>query len=148
MTILNQLFTRIVREPQPEPFEPDIAEDVVTAFCYALEHFAPTPGCVADESELPYPKETIKQALLWRMHRTSDADFRDSLKVAFVALADWQEGVGPEHRGLDIARLPTGLARRERATWIAENAIDGAEWTARSNAEAERLHRELMADGV
>ena len=148
MTILNQFFTRTIPETRPDTVDPAVAEDVVTAYCYALEFFAPTPGCVADESELPFPKETIKQALRWRMQHTSDADFRDSLKVAYVALADWQQGVGPDHRGLAMLPGQDGLARTTEASWITERAVEGAQWTARSNAEAERLHRELMALGI
>lgn len=149
MPNLTNLFLRPpLRHRKPVMFHPDIGEDVVSAYCHVLDGLAPVPGCVADVSELPYPKETIKEALRWRLQRTTDEDFRDTLKVAYVALADWQEGVGPEHRGLDVTRLPAGLSPRERAELIAEKAVDAAQWSARSNAEAERLHRELAALGV
>jgi hypothetical protein len=147
MTMLDSLFSRAPRRNAAE-FDPDIGEDIVAAYCQALEESAPLPGCVADVEELPYPKETIKEALRWRLQRTSDVDYRDTLKVAYVALADWQPGVGPRHRGLDLTQLPPDLSRQQRLERIAEQALEGAAWSARSNAEAEQLHRELVALGV
>jgi hypothetical protein len=49
----------------------------------------------ADASELPYPRSTIKSALIATITTTQDANARDELISAFVHLADWQEGIGP-----------------------------------------------------
>jgi hypothetical protein len=65
-----------------------------------------------------------------------------------VALSDWQEGVGAEHRGLDVGKLRQDLSVRERAEVIAEKVVEGATWAGKSNAEAKGLHRELSALGV
>jgi len=146
MNILRKFTSRT--EAQPRDLDPAFVEDVVSAYCYVFEFHAPTPGCVADVAELPYAKQTIKDALQARMLKTVDADFRDTLKVAYVGLADWQEGVGPDHRGLDPAKLPENLAATERAARIVEQAIEGDTWRSRSNTEARRLHRELAALGV
>jgi hypothetical protein len=135
---------------QPEAIDvpPEDFEDVVSAYLFHLERSAPTPGCVADVRELPCAKETIKSALRWRLLHTGDADFRDTLKVAYVALSDWQEGVGAEHLGLDAGKLGPDLTAAERAAMIAAKAVEGATWAGKSNAEAKGLHRELSALGV
>lgn len=145
MTFLQKLLHSDAPPPAVREMDPDFVEDVVSAYCYVFEFHAPVPGCVADVAELPYSKQTIKDALRARLLVTSDTNFRDSLKVAYVGLADWQEGVGPDHRGLDPARLPEGLHAEERAARIVEQAIEGDTWRAKSNSEARRLHRELAA---
>jgi hypothetical protein len=146
--IRNSLLSKSMNQPAAAAHASVDFEDVVSAYLFHLEHSAPTPGCVADVRELPCSKETIKQALRWRMLRTPDADFRDTLKVAYVALSDWQEGVGAEHLGLDVGKLPAGMTVRERAEVIAGRVVEGATWAGRSNAEAKGLHRELSALGV
>jgi hypothetical protein len=148
MTIRNSLLSHPMSRPATAAFEADDFEGVVSAYLHHLERSAPTPGCVADTRELPCSKETIKTALRWRLLHTGDADFRDTLKVAYVALSDWQEDVGAEHRGLDLARLRKGLTFRERAEVIAEKAVEGATWAGKSNAEARQLHGELSALGI
>jgi hypothetical protein len=148
MTIHNSPLSHPMGRSAAAAFEPDDFEGVVSAYLCHLERSAPTPGCVADVMELPCSKEAIKTALRWRLLHTGDADFRDTLKVAYVALSDWQEDVGAEHRGLDMARLRKGLTFGERADAIAERAVEGATWAGKSNAEARRLHGELSALGI
>jgi hypothetical protein len=148
MRLHNSLLPSRMNQPAAVDTAPEDFEDVVSAYLFHLERSAPTPGCVADVRELPCSKETIKRALRWRLLHTGDEDFRDTLKVAYVALCDWQEGVGAEHRGLDAGKLRPDLSVGERAAMIAEKALEGATWAGRSNAEAKGLHRELSALGV
>lgn len=148
MTLRNSLLSIRMNQPAAVDIPPEDFEDVVSAYLFHLERSAPTPGCVADVRELPCSKEAIKRALRWRLLHTGDADFRDTLKVAYVALCDWQEGVGAEHRGLDAGKLRPDLSAGERAAMIAEKAVEGATWAGKSKDEAKGLHRELSALGV
>jgi len=56
-----------------------------------------------DASELPYPKATIKLALIAAITVTEDTKMREQMRSAFVQMADWQEGIGPgPHSVVDL----------------------------------------------
>jgi hypothetical protein len=59
---------------------------------------------IADVSELPYPKATIKSALLAALSVTTDMKMREQLKAGFVMLANFQENVGPGPYPFDSKR--------------------------------------------
>ena len=60
---------------------------------------------MADKSKLPFPKEKIKAALIIGLKATTDQRMREMLKVGYIQLADWQEGVGETDQGLDLANM-------------------------------------------
>lgn len=62
---------------QPSEMSLVDVEKIVQAYGATLEHNAPTPGCVADVSKLPYPKEEIKRALIVALRSTKDPKMRD-----------------------------------------------------------------------
>lgn len=84
------------------PVPHTIPTDIVGAYAWHLENRAPTPGCYADESELPYPKQAIKDALQDKIGREPNDDRRQLLASAYIQLADWQPGVGARHVGIDL----------------------------------------------
>ena len=49
---------------------------------------------IRDATELPYPKEVIKQAILAALRSTSDDKARDQLSGGLLFPSDWQPGVG------------------------------------------------------
>jgi hypothetical protein len=53
-------------------------------------------------SDLPYPKERIKQAIIHGIREGDDPKFREQLKAAYVTLADWQVGFGNGSRELNL----------------------------------------------
>ena len=55
---------------------------------------ARSPSVVADITELPYPKDEIKRAILTMLYVTTDSQLREHLKGGFVSLAGFQAGVG------------------------------------------------------
>ncbi len=123
------------------------AEVVVTAYGAILES-GPVPGTVADDSELPFPKETIKQALLLLLRTRSDPKLREHLKSGFILLADWQSGVGPVRLGVDFTKIDLTqdamvLAKRHKA-----DAEAAEKWLAVAKAEQEALVTELQALGL
>jgi hypothetical protein len=66
----------------------------------------PAPGCIADTKKLPYDKEIIKTALILSLKLCDDPEMKEMLKVAYVGLADFQDGVGLVDVGLDMRKLP------------------------------------------
>lgn len=66
----------------------------------------PAPGCIADAKKLPYDKQTIKNALMLSMKLCDDSKIKEMLKVAYISLADFQNGIGETDVGLDIRKFP------------------------------------------
>jgi hypothetical protein len=48
---------------------PSLAEKIIQDYGAILQSSAPLPGCVADVSKLPHPRERIKEALVAPRHR-------------------------------------------------------------------------------
>ena len=123
------------------------AEVIVTAYGAILAS-GPVPGTVADISELPFPKETIKQALLLLLRAKGDSKLREHLKSGFMLLADWQPGVGPVRLGFDVTKIDLTqdamvIAKRHKADAdAAEKGLTAAK------AEQEILVKELQTLGL
>jgi Na+-translocating ferredoxin:NAD+ oxidoreductase RnfC subunit len=60
------------------------AEKIIQAYGTVLQTQAPTPGCVADISKLPFSKEKIKAAIIIGLKSTNDQQMREMLKVAYI----------------------------------------------------------------
>lgn len=84
---------------------PERAETIIQAYGAILETRAPSPGCVADVTKLPFSKQEIKDALVLGLKTTTNPQTRDLLKIGCIHLPDWQDGVGEEDQGLDPSKL-------------------------------------------
>jgi hypothetical protein len=136
-------FTRTSSTSQQAPISHAEAEKVVQAYGAILQHSAPAPGCVADISKLPYPKEQIKQALITALRLTKDAPVREQLKGGYVLLANWQPGVGSTDLGLDISRIDQTDDTQKQAQQVVAQSSDFGKWTPIVNAEGHALESEL-----
>jgi hypothetical protein len=102
---------------------------------------------VADISELPYPKPEIKAAIVSVLLCNPDSKIREQLRSAYVTLANWQEGVGPDPRAFDLTTHFRGddiVAEAKRVS-AASPAI--MEMEGKVIAEMQRLLAELKALG-
>ena len=72
------------------------ADEIVDACAGQLGADALSMKTVFDVNALPYSKDDIKSALADRIKRTWRRIDRDRLKLSYVSLAYWQEGVGDE----------------------------------------------------
>jgi hypothetical protein len=122
--------------------------DIVTKYGAVLESEAPMPGCVADVTKLPFPKAEIKEALVHALRVTSDAKMKDFLKIAYVQLADWQEGVGANNPGLDIGKVDRSASIEAQAIQIASMSKGQNKWSQLALAEGESLKKELEEKGL
>lgn len=121
------------------------ALEIARAYGAALE--ARAPGVVADTAALPYPKESIKWALLLLMGAIADPAAREPLKAGFVALAEWQAHADFA-AGFDSMRLrrrldPLALAQEFAAMRTPEDRWNAAARDEQAALVAELRRREL-----
>jgi len=137
-------------ETRLEKYEanPSDRESVVQAYGNILANNAPVPGCVADTSKLPYPKETIKEALITALKLTEDQQMKEHLKVGYIQLADWQEGVGKTDQGFDVSALEMKQDNQSLAKAMLEKTSGAEKWTTMAQKEAETLKQELQELGL
>jgi hypothetical protein len=103
MGLLSKLFGR--KAESAPSMTTQRAVEIINKFGSVLEHEAPAPGCVADVTKLPFPKDQIRQALIIGLRANSDPKMKEMLKVAYIELANWQPGVGSVDQGLDASKL-------------------------------------------
>ncbi|GEM_PF-838412 len=122
--------------------------DVVQVYGDVLQTSKPAPGTVADVSKLPYPKSTIKTALIAAIKSTEDAQMKEHLKAAFIMLADWQDGVGETDKGISVADLNQEEDPEKQAKKLIDNSDDFNRWSAIMLKEQETLKQELIDLGL
>lgn len=120
--------------------------EIVSAYGTVLEA-GPVPGTVTDERELPYPKQTIKQALLILLKTTTDPQMRGNLKAGYICLSDWQQGVGPNRVGFDIRTIDQTGDALSIAKRIAATEEAAKPWLAKAEEENKTLVAELREMG-
>lgn len=120
--------------------------EIVSAYGTVLET-GPVPGTVADERELPYPKQTIKQALLVLLKATTDPQMRGNLKAGYICLSDWQQGVGPNRVGFDISKIAQTGDALSIAKRIAATEEAAKPWLAKAEEENKILVADLREMG-
>ena len=131
------------RDAKPTQLDAATAQQIIRDYGAATVSMAVRGIAISDVGKLPHSKDQIKQALMLAAAMTSDRAAREQLKVAYIALADWQEGVGNE--------IPDGmgtgatLGRGLRAPTIL--FIDGGrrlvEWNPTVAAEMKMLGQEF-----
>ncbi len=145
---MSQGFFDPVLEAIAASAAPDLrtaqARAVVADYGVFLENRAPPPGSVADERDLPYTKEIIKWALQGVFALARDPAHRETLKIGYLRLADWQ----PTHRSAFV-----GLSHRASvdplllAQRLAAEKAPEQKWMAASQAERSALVGELRRLG-
>ena len=109
---------------------------------------APAPACVADARKLPHPKEDIKKALVYALRLVEDPQMRSALKICYISLANWQEGVGDTDVGLDFRKIDPNADIHELAKWVTSHASAWQNWLRKASAERESLVADLQKLGL
>ena len=135
MSVFSKLFGKRPAQPRDITMTPAQAVKIINAYGGFLDESAPTPGCVADASKLPFPKAQISEAILVGLSSTTDPKMRDTLKAGYLDLSNWQEGVGPDDRGIDTSKLGgvTDIEAQARAILAQAEGMD--EWNNLVSAE-------------
>jgi hypothetical protein len=147
MGILKKLFGGGSTTTSAEMSEQQ-AEEIIQAYGSVLQTQAPTPGCVADTSKLPFPKERIKTALIIGLKATTDRRMREMLKVGYIQLADWQEGVGETDQGLDLSNINLNDDPAKLVQQVLAQGSSNEKWQSVVQAEQETLKQELVELGL
>ncbi len=121
---------------------------IIQAYGKILEKSAPVPGTVADASKLPYPKQQIKDAIVAALRSTDDPDMKEQLKVGYIQLSVWQEGVGEISQGLDVSAIDMDQDAESLAEAVLEQSSGSETWMVKAQKEQEVLKQELMALGL
>ena len=122
-------------------------EAVIQVYGEVLEDSAPSPGCVADVSKLPFPKDTIKAAIITALNHTYNRQMKEYLKTAYISLSGWQEGVGETDQGLDVLNMDTNQDLAALAEDIVNQSESTDKWTAVQQKDLKRLQGELSKLG-
>ena len=122
------------------------AFEILQGYDQARARMQPRHGSVADAADLPYPKDTIKWALLLVIGAI-DPVLREPLKAGYIALADWQAEAEVESGGFDSARLRRKIDPLALAKEFAARATPGDRWMAAARDEQTALIDELRRKG-
>ena len=126
----------------------DTMSTIIQAYGKTLEMEAPAPSCVADESKLPYPKDTIKKAIIAGIKSTDSQQMKEHLKVGYIQLSDWQPGVGSTNKGLDMSTIDINQDTESLAKAVLAQSTGSENWTDRAQKEQETLKQELQELGL
>jgi hypothetical protein len=127
----------------------DIDEEpvsIVQAYSKVLQDQAPAAGCVADLKKLPYPKSKIKAALITVLRMTDDPKIKEALRIGYIYLSSWQDGVGGTDQGLDLTNVGPNQSPEELAKSIIDNSTK--DWGTLMLKEQEVLKQELVDLGL
>lgn len=148
MGLLDRIFGRTKSNCPIEQMTAAAAERIVQDYGAVLEFSAPAPGCVADVRNLPHSKERIKQALVFALRLSKEPQMREQMKIGYILLADWQEGVGNETVGIDFTKLDLNADPLDVAKRIASQGSAMEKWMPLVKAEQETLKLELQKLGL
>ena len=147
MGLLNKILGRIKSDhPIPVKMTVAAATKIVQEYGTALISEARPGRYVTDVRNLPHPKEHIKQAHILLLRLNTDPKEREALKIGYISLANWQEGVGDIPVSLDEINLnadPIGLV-----TQIAAQGDRLVKWLAVVDEEHKALKSELQELGL
>ena len=143
-----QRYTGSTTISDSEDISSEEAEKVIQAYGSYLAVSAPVSGTVADVSRLPYSKAKIKRAILIGLGAVQDIQQKEMLKIGFMQLANFQEGVGEKNIGLDISNLDVGKADIDELAQQVLNQTEGFDkWKRLVKEEEEVLKSELQKAG-
>jgi hypothetical protein len=149
MGILSRLFGKKAQATDfNEAMRPELAMEIIEAYGAILEHHPPSPLSVADSSQLPYPKEKIKEALITGINLTDNKNMKETLKIVFVELANWQQGVGDKDQGLDFSEIDLNGDPRKALELYKKQHDDLDKWTPLVEAERAASEKELRNLGL
>ena len=144
----TMVATRLENQEQTSESADTDFVNIVQAYGKILETSVPVPGTVADASKLPYPKQQIKEAIVAALRSTDDPQMKEYLKVGYIQLSDWQEGVGETNQGIDVTGLDVNQDTESLANAVLDKSPGSEKWMAMAQKEQENLKRELQALGL
>jgi hypothetical protein len=143
LSFFDKIFGSRRKNKFDSSMTPELALRIINAYGAVLEKKAPCPGCVADVSKLPYPKEQIKKALIIGLMTLNDPYMKQQFKNSYIYLADWQEGVGETDQGINLLGMDLNEDFKEMAQKIREQPENYKKWDSIVKEERQELEKEL-----
>ena len=140
-------FSKKICTKQEQPLEemtPELATQIIQEYSRVLLNNCPQPDGVADTSELPYPKNQIKQALIIGLKATDDPNIQKALTIGFMKLACWQIGVGAPKAGINLAGLDENTNLKKLVQLLLEQEARNEKWRHLVQVEQNELKEDLI----
>jgi hypothetical protein len=125
MMFAAALLAGIVVQAAAQPRDEPTARDVLDKYSALLASLPTGRGVVRNISELPYPKTVIKIALLELLVGTNDAKERNTIEVAYIGLASFQEMTAEEN---EAVRKWDEIMRSDPATTSGTELAQADSW--------------------
>ena len=119
---------------------------IIQDYGYIMLHKSPAPFYISDVNKLPYPKENIKQALMMALSVNGEEQTMDALKIGYMQLANWQEGIGDVDFAIGAVDSDEGAS--ERIKRIISNYEEVDEWCELIEEERVMLKSDLVSIGA
>jgi len=119
---------------------------IIQKYGHIVLHESPAPFYISDVSKLPYPKDTIKQALMMALGVNGKPQVMDALKVGYLQLANWQEGIG--EADLSIGMIDNNEDEVEKLRRVEEHLEEVKKWETILEREQTMLQSDLVSMGV
>ena len=147
MSTLQRIFGQLF--VSDERLSAEQCQEIICDYANFLDIAAPLPGCVADASKLPHPKDTIKLAILTCMVTSGDdEELLRHLRHGYLMLAAFQEDVGGQNLGMNFIDIDLDDDPEAVAFQLQRQEQGVAPWKPLVQAEQGQLMQELRAAGV
>lgn len=132
-----------------QSMSPEEVSIIIREYGDAMDNNAPPPGGVADVSNLPFPKSKIKEAIIKAIQTSDDPEMSKALKIGYIQLSDWQEGVGDTIHGFDfLADASADKSTKEVAELFIKEEGEMEKWREKIKQESLSLKEELVKLGL
>ncbi len=119
---------------------------IIQDYGYIMLHKSPAPFYISDVNKLPHPKENIKQALMMALSVNAEKQTMDALKIGYMQLANWQEGIGEVDFAIGAIDSDEGV--NEKIKRITSNYEEVDEWCELIEEERVMLKSDLVSIGA
>ena len=119
---------------------------IIQDYGYIMLHKSPAPFYISDVNKLPHPKENIKQALMMALSVNAEKQTMDALKIGYMQLANWQEGIGEVDFAIGAVDGDEGV--KEKIKRITSNYEEVDEWCELIEEERVMLKSDLVSIGA
>jgi len=144
------IIRRILGKRSKDKLRPSMpvsdAITIIQDYGRIMLHKSPAPFYISDINKLPHPKDTIKQALMMVLSVNGKEQIMDALKIGYMQLANWQEGIGDVDFAIGAIDSDEGV--KQRIKRIISNYEEVDEWCALIEEERVMLKSDLVSIGV
>ncbi len=143
MGLFDTALEKLRQSPQSRDLRLGQSIEVVAAYGEMLERTSAEQGVIGDAHELPYAKDAIRHALQILMRSTREAPLRETLRIGYMRLADWQSADESAHVPIHFGHRTTLGNPLELAKQLAADRDPGNRLRAAAKAEQQALLDEL-----